>query len=295
MRPSRFFTSSLSLLFLLAFSLSADLAEEWEGYVVQRYADEDDDFRDYENAPESVKEFYRLNHTLQTFEFSSEKRSKYSDARELEMGIWEVIELLDTMIDESDPDLIAQAQSIHAYQTAEAMRRDGQPRWMILTGFIHDLGKILSHHGEPQWAVVGDTFPLGCAFSDKIVYHDFFLDNPDVANPKFQSEIGIYKEGYGLENVVMSWGHDEYLYQVVKEHLCEEALYMIRFHSFYAWHREGAYDCLTNEKDRNLLPWVQLFSKYDLYSKEAVAVDVETLKPYYQALVTEFFPEKLRW
>src|SRR5690349_23199945 len=38
-------------------------------------------------------------------------------------------------------------------------------RSMILTGFVHDLGKILCLWGEPQWAVVGDTFPTGCAYS----------------------------------------------------------------------------------------------------------------------------------
>lgn len=40
-------------------------------------------------------------------------------------------------------------------QSAEAARRDQQPRWMILTALIHDLGKILFFYGEPQWAVVG--------------------------------------------------------------------------------------------------------------------------------------------
>ena len=33
--------------------------------------------------------------------------------------------------------------------------------------------------GEPQWAVVGDTFPVGCAHSEKIVYPEFFAYNPD--------------------------------------------------------------------------------------------------------------------
>lgn len=44
---------------------------------------------------------------------------------------------------------------MHALQSAEAARKDGQPRWMILTALIHDLGKLLFFHGEPQWAVVG--------------------------------------------------------------------------------------------------------------------------------------------
>lgn len=33
---------------------------------------------------------------------------------------------------------------------------------------------------EPQWAVVGDTFPVGCQYAKSIVYRDFtFILNPD--------------------------------------------------------------------------------------------------------------------
>ena len=34
--------------------------------------------------------------------------------------------------------------------------------WFQLVGLIHDLGKIMAFYDEPQWAVVGDTFPVGC-------------------------------------------------------------------------------------------------------------------------------------
>ena len=130
---------------------------------------------------------------------------------------------------------------------------DGHPRWFILTGLIHDLGKILCLFGEPQWAVVGDTFPVGCAYSDRIVFPEFFADNPDsnvarVSDPT----MAFTSEGCGLDNVHLSWGHDEYLYHVVKDYLPEEALYMIRYHSFYPWHREGAYMHLMNEQDREM-------------------------------------------
>lgn len=43
----------------------------------------------------------------------------------------------------------------------------------------------------------------------------FFKDNVDSQNPKFNTKLGIYKEECGLDNVVMSWGHDEYMYQVM--------------------------------------------------------------------------------
>ena len=36
---------------------------------------------------------------------------------------------------------------------------------------------------------------------------------------RYNNKLGIYKEGCGIENVIMSWGHDEYLYHV--SILCE--------------------------------------------------------------------------
>lgn len=41
-----------------------------------------------------------------------------------------------------------------------------------------DLGKVLLHSsfGElPQWAVVGDTYPVGCAFDESIVHHKVYI------------------------------------------------------------------------------------------------------------------------
>src|SRR5881409_3002625 len=64
----------------------------------------------------------------------------------------------------------------------------------ILAGLIHDLGKLLCCFGEPQWAVVGDTFPVGCAFSDKVVFPEFFAANPDARVPQYQTTCGVYNE-----------------------------------------------------------------------------------------------------
>ena len=57
----------------------------------------------------------------------------------------------------------------------------------------------------------------------------------------------------GLDNVKMSWGHDEYLYQIVKDYLPQEALYMIRYHSFYPWHTNECYFEFMNETDHEIL------------------------------------------
>lgn len=255
----------------------------------------DSAYRDFsESSPAHVKAFYRMNHAYQTVNFVQTKKAEFLSLTRAKMSMWQVIEMLGSMIDESDPDMHL-PQCYHSYQTAEALRKEGMPRWLILVGFIHDLGKILAHYGEPQWAVVGDTFPVGCAFSDRIVFAEYFAANPDSHNALYQSKYGIYAPHCGFENVLMSWGHDEYLYHVIKDYVPREAAYIVRFHSFYAAHRDGAYQHLMSAEDVEMMPWLKLFSHYDLYSKEEVAVDVEALKPYYKDLVAEFFPAPLNW
>jgi inositol oxygenase len=213
------------------------------------------------------------------------------------MDMWAMMDHLNSFVDDSDPDT-SFTQIEHALQTAERIRADGHPEWMIVTGFIHDAGKALaSIHGLPQWAVVGDTFPVGCAFSDAIIFPELFANNPDRLHPVYSTPNGIYETGCGLANVHLSFGHDEYLYHVIKDDslLPEPALAMIRYHSFYAWHREGAYGHLTNAHDREMLPWVQMFNPYDLYSKGDARPDARKLEPYYRELVRQYFPRPLTW
>ena len=73
----------------------------------------------------------------------------------------------------------------------------------------------------------------------------------------------MYEPGCGLDKVLMSFGHDEYLYRVLigneQCQLPEESLYIIRFHSFYPWHTGGDYDHLCNDKDRSMLKWIREF------------------------------------
>ncbi|KAJ3544666.1 hypothetical protein NMY22_g2698 [Coprinellus aureogranulatus] len=252
-------------------------------------------FRDYDNACDRVKNFYKEQHEKQTVAFNIKARVDFKSRKRGRMGVWEAIELLNTLVDESDPDT-SLSQIEHLLQTAEAIRRDGKPEWMQVAGLVHDLGKLLLLFGsEGQWDVVGDTFVVGCKFSDKIIYPDTFKNNPDSQDAVYSTEYGIYKPHCGLDNVMLSWGHDEYLYNVLKDqsYLPDEALAMIRYHSFYPWHREGAYRHLCNEKDERVLAAVKAFNPYDLYSKSDERIDVEKLAPYYKDLIAKFFPPVL--
>lgn len=273
--------------------------EVWEDDVLIRYPEKKEtkskeEYRNYDSPErDTVREFYRMNHTYQTYDFVMEKRQDFLQFNREEMPIWDAMEFLNTLVDDSDPDTdLDQLQ--HLLQTAEAIRADGHPDWFILTGFIHDMGKVLCLFGEPQWAVVGDTFPVGCKFSDKIVYPEFFDANPDNHDERYNTKFGIYEPKCGLRNVQMSWGHDEYLFQIMQDYLPEEALYMIRYHSFYSQHREHAYDHLMTDHDRKMFTWVDKFNPYDLYSKSPKPPVISELKPYYEDLIAKYLPETVK-
>lgn len=277
-----------------------DRLDDWDDFVRDKVYPEphpktQSEYRNYDSpARDTVRDFYRLNHRHQTFDFVTKQRQKYLPRQRREMSVFEALEFLNTLVDDSDPD-IELSQLDHLLQTSEAIRADGHEDWFVLVGLLHDLGKVLCLFGEPQWAVVGDTFPVGCPFSGRIVFAEFFADNPDHQNPRYQSGAGIYAAGCGLRNVTMSWGHDEYLYHVLREYLPEPALYMIRYHSFYAWHREEQYGELLDDHDRSMLHWVRKFNPYDLYSKCPTPPNWNVLRPYYEQLIHRYLPEKLQF
>lgn len=261
------------------------------------------DFRNYEKENvlfDRVKRTYKEMHSMQSVKFVNEKIKKWCNFDHDEMTIMEVLGKMESLVDESDPDVNV-PNSVHAFQTAERIRKVYPDNdWLQLTGLIHDLGKLLAVWGEPQSSVVGDTFPVGCAFSDKIVYgSDSFMDNEDYHHPVFRNKLGMYSENCGLQSVLMSWGHDEYLYRVLRNHeschLPEEALYIIRFHSFYPWHTCGDYYHLCDDVDLKMLCWVKEFNKFDLYSKADADPDIKKLTPYYEALAEKYLPGKINW
>ena len=277
--------------------------DDWEDDLLRRYPDPEsiasnkatEEYRNYETPErDTVREFYRLNHTYQTYDFVREKENDFLQFNKREMPVWNAFDFLNQLVDDSDPDTDLD-QFQHLLQTSEAIRRDGHPDWMVLTGLMHDIGKVLCLFGEPQWAVVGDTFPVGCAHSDRIVYPEFFENNPDSQDERYNSKLGVYSLHCGLRNVHMSWGHDEYVYQMLKDYLPEPGLYMLRYHSFYSQHKENAYVHLMDDHDREMFKWVKLFNPYDLYSKNPFPPDWKALRPYYEDLVAKYLPATLRF
>ena len=114
--------------------------------------------------------------------------------------------------------------------------------------------------------IVGDTIITGA-----LIPFDIVLPEYNKLNSDHQNKLSLYENKCGLDNCMISFGHDEYLYKLIMANphsLPEEALYIIRYHSLYAMHSGNGYDYLLSDKDQKIIPVVQEFNKYDLYTKD---------------------------
>jgi len=262
------------------------------------------EFRNYDDCNDAVKENYKQGRIHQTYEhvvnYIHPKYLNFNQST-IKLTILEALDLLKTFVDLSDPDLEL-PNIVHAYQVAEQIRLDGHPDWIQLVGLIHDLGKMIYIKGRNedgttmtnQYSIVGDTFILGCPIPSKIVYPEFNelnLDHQRFHNQDENSE-GIYSKYIGLDNCTLSFGHDEYLYRVLKHNgttIPQAGLDMIRYHSLYVWHTYGQYRNLMNDDDYKKLEYVQLFNKYDLYTKKNVSLDDCVIDyDYYKGLIEKY-------
>ena len=78
------------------------------------------EFRNYVDSSlqERVVATYLDQHTSQTYQYALDKKTYYGAGIGVEMGIWEAAELLNSIVDESDPD-VDTPQIHHCLQTAE--------------------------------------------------------------------------------------------------------------------------------------------------------------------------------
>lgn len=267
------------------------------------------EFRNYykdDPITESVRDHYRKMRSRQTFNYVQRMKKKYLTF-DKPMHVWEAMEKLNVLVDVSDPDLTLPNVQ-HLIQSAEGARASGEPDWMQLVALIHDLGKVMYLWGcdedgtsqKEQWGLVGDIFVVGCRLPETCVYPEFNELNPDMHDPRYNTTLGIYEPHCGLDNLQLAWGHDEYLYQVLKNHpgnkIPEVGMVSIRYHSFYPWHSGNSYGELSNKKDEIYKQWVKHFNQFDLYTKRPVTYDLAEMKDHYMPIVEKYLgTEPIRW
>jgi len=269
------------------------MADSKENYTLRCY-----------NLDTPVAAHYREMREKQTVDYVLRMREKWLKFDRGKFTVWQVINWISDFVDSSDPDLNL-PNIIHFIQTAERAKADGRPRWYQLICFLHDIGKAMVLWGdeedgqsrEKQWGLVGDTFVVGARLPEDLVYPEFNQYNRDVGKEFYMSDLGVYEANCGIDNVLLSFGHDDYLYYFLRYNgvdLPEDAFTIARYHSFYPWHTNGAYRQFMSEGDWEKLEVVREFNQYDLYTKTNEG-DWWNLLGYYRELVEEFMPGEYAW
>lgn len=259
--------------------------------------------------------FYRLNHARQSLDFARRQRANFCGAVERWRGsVWDAFALLDELreydftlhygIEMVACEGKAPSQLLHAFRTAELLRASNPADdWFHLAGLMHTLGNLLAHQAfgaEPQWCVVGETFPLGCRFDSAVSFAQFFTSNPDRRKRAYSTQLGVYQPRCGLAQVEMSWSGNEFLHDVlVRNHagLPPAALFAVRYRSFTAL-RRGAYRELLSDEDIQYMPYMERLadaSKAAMLAPSSTPLDIDALMPYYSALIEKYVPGTLKW
>mmetsp|Transcript_1819 Transcript_1819/g.5296 ORF Transcript_1819/g.5296 Transcript_1819/m.5296 type:complete len:621 (+) Transcript_1819:386-2248(+) len=259
--------------------------------------------------------FFRLSRARQTMEFVRRQYQRFGGLDRAELTIFEALMKVNTLAefeatllgDSTEPPCMTLME--HAFQTAEKLRAACPDEdWLHLVGLMHGIGKILALEEfgpEPQWAIVGESFPVGCRFSEAISHHQLFYPNPDRRNRQHSSVNGIYTAGCGLHEVNFSWSGAEYLYLVLflnGTSLPAQALYCIRYQKFDSLFQE-AYQHLLAEEDHAWMPWLVQLRQAAVFERDEEIMnrirsptEISELYQYYEGLIDKYIgSERLYW
>ena len=102
------------------------------------------------------------------------KEKEFLSFNKRKMAVWDAIDFLNTLVDDSDPDLDLD-QTQHLLQTSEAIRNDGHEDWFILTGFLHDLGKFFVYLVNLSGLLLVTLFLLDVSFQIQLFILNFSM------------------------------------------------------------------------------------------------------------------------
>jgi len=227
---------------------------------------------DSEEFMAEEEETVLLSRARQTVDFVDKQRTKLlsgSSRNRAKVCAWEALTCLLPKV--VLPDGVNALD--HALCVAEVCRqRAPLLEWLHLVGLVHNIGiiNILKECGSsPHWTVAGESFPVGCKFSEDISFSHYFSSNPDRRKRVFNRPLGVYKQRCGLDHLRMSWGAPEYLYtvlraatgQVAVAKLPREALFVVRYQKFWSLESSRHYHDFMNGEDREMLETLFLFQR----------------------------------
>ena len=226
----------------------------YRSYAARKTAGYDSEVSAFREAARRIREAKRL----QTVEHVKSLKARYEGEVFGKMRVMEFIEKLGRVVDPSDPILLATSQIAHEQQMIAQMEKDGvvDPD-MYVAALLHDAGKALLLWNAAPSDVVGVT-----------------------------GNIGRPTAGAGLDAVVFQFGHPEFIWMRLKDHVSEPVAWLLRYHGIVLAEVEP----FMNERDRAMRDkYLVPFRKYDLYTKSNVVLPPIDWRKY-EALIEERFP-----
>lgn len=222
------------------------------------------------------RQHYRQGWIRQTVDFVLVAKERYLDFKLARLPLKEALRLVKACPAfpfRLDPALKGISLRTLCFRTAEFARDQGHPDWIQFVALIHALGSVancidiktaIESEDEYDWTVSFKSRVVGCASSVDSSFAEFSYLNVDRNDERYKGAAGMYNLHCGLENVHLTWSGPEYLYHMLRHNdidLPDEGFAVLRLFPLYDWHAKKLYDCLTNDDDREILPFVEDFDR----------------------------------
>jgi hypothetical protein len=189
------------------------------------------------NKFEKIAKEIHEKHKKQTVDDVNILNEKYKKNNIFDKPIetWLAIEKLAQVSDPTDKQLYTVSQWVHTLQVIEGMENDKvKDEMMYVSGWLHDLGKLL------------------------------LITNEDPANIVCDNYVIHGQKNIGLNNCVLNWNHDEFIYLKLKDIIPKDYLWLIRYHSINIKQCSDYFDNYDKKMiEKLLIP----FKKYDKQTK----------------------------
>jgi inositol oxygenase len=135
----------------------------------------------------------------------------------------------------------------------------------------HELGTVVNlidietaadSEDDYDWTISCRSRVVGCKAPARANFGEFRNLNADENDFRYNSPLGMYYRGCGLNNILMAWTGPEYMYHMLNHNaslIPDEGLAMMRFFSLGDWHSHDEYQQLTNNDDSTVQPFVTEF------------------------------------
>jgi len=258
------------------------------------------------------RQHYKQSWARQSLDYVLKMREKYSGFNLCKMNICEALQLMKNLPchrfklkSENGSDNQEISIRTFLFTMAEEARLDGHPDWFQLVALIHDLGRVIklinvsssNDFQDYDWTIAIMSRVIGCNPSRSTSFKEFSYLRSDSQDNRYNTNLGIYHEGCGIENLLLSWTGQEYLHNMLKHNevgIPDEGIAIIRYFLLNEWHTHDEFHSFQSVDDEDLKSLVLDF--YDLrqrvernLNKELSDKDCDKLwKTHYEWIATKY-------